>query len=108
MGAQLACLIAGAGSRVALLDLDAGVARAGLDRAVALRPAPAYSPADLARIRTGGFDELEREVAAADWVLEAIVERLEPKRELLARVDAALPVIASSPGRAAAPWFRAR
>ncbi len=91
MGAQLACLIAGAGSRVALLDLDAAVARAGLDRAVALRPAPAYSPADLARIRTGGFDELEREVPAADWVLEAIVERLEPKRELLARVDAALP-----------------
>ena len=91
MGAQLACLIAGAGSRVALLDLDAATARAGLDRAAALRPSPVYTANDLSRVRTGGFDELEGEVATADWVLEAIVERLEPKRELLARVDAALP-----------------
>ncbi len=97
MGAQLACLIAGAGSRVTLLDLDAATARAGLERAVALRPAPLYSPGDLFRIRTGGFDELGPEVAAADWVLEAIVERLEPKRELLARVDAALPADREAP-----------
>ena len=90
MGAQLACLIAGAGSRVSLLDLDAATARAGLDRAVALRPSPVYTTGDLFRVRTGGFDELECEVATADWVLEAIVERLAPKQELLARVDAAL------------------
>ena len=97
MGAQLACLIAGAGSRVTLLDLDAATARAGLDRAAALRPSPIYTAGDLARVRTGGFDELEGEVPTADWVLEAIVERLEPKRELLARVDAALPAGREAP-----------
>ena len=97
MGAQLACLIAGAGSRVTLLDLDAPTARAGLDRAVKLRPSPVYTAGDLSRVRTGGFDELEGEVASADWVLEAIVERLEPKRELLARVDAALPAGRDAP-----------
>ena len=91
MGAQLGCLLAGAGSRVTLLDIDARTARAGLDRAVALRPSPIYAQADLARIRTGGFDELSAAVAAADWVIEAIVEQFEPKRDLLARVDAALP-----------------
>ena len=32
MGAQLGCLLAGAGSRVTLLDIDARTARAGLDR----------------------------------------------------------------------------
>jgi 3-hydroxyacyl-CoA dehydrogenase len=94
MGAQLACLIAGAGSRVALLDLDAATARAGLDRAAKLRPSPVYTAGDLVRVRTGGFDTLEQEVATSDWVLEVIVERLEPKMELLARVDASL-----DPGR---------
>jgi len=96
MGAQLACLLAGAGSRVTLLDVDAGTARAGLDRAVALRPSPLYAANDLARIQTGGLDELDAAVSATDWVIEAIVERLEPKRDLLARVDAALP--ADRPG----------
>ncbi|NJD28623.1 MAG: 3-hydroxyacyl-CoA dehydrogenase [Chloroflexi bacterium] len=97
MGAQLACLIAGSGSRVRLLDLDAATARAGLARAVKLQPSPVYAPEDLARIRTSGFDELDDAVAASDWVLEAIVERLEPKRELLGRVEAALEVAPGGP-----------
>lgn len=90
MGAQIACLLAGTGSRVRLLDLDTGVADAGLKRASTLRPSPLYLPADLWNIRTGGLDELGPAVAEADWVVEAIVEQLEPKRELLARVDDAL------------------
>lgn len=90
MGAQLACLLAGACSRVTLLDVDAATAKAGLDRAAVLRPSPLYTPTDLARIRTGGLDELSAAVGASDWVIEAIVERLEPKQELLARVDEAL------------------
>jgi len=90
MGAQIACLLAGTGSRVRLLDLDAGIADAGLKRAAKLRPAPLYTAADLQNIRTGGLDELEPAAADADWVIEAIIEQLEPKRELLERVDAAL------------------
>jgi 3-hydroxyacyl-CoA dehydrogenase len=91
MGAQLACLVAGAGSKVTLLDVDASTAQAGLDRAIGLRPSPLYAATDLAQIRTGGLEELDTAVPAADWVLEAIVEQLEPKRELLARVDDVLP-----------------
>ena len=44
-------------------------------------------------IRTGGLDEdgaLEAAVAEADWVLEAIVERLEPKRALFERLEPTL------------------
>jgi 3-hydroxyacyl-CoA dehydrogenase len=90
MGAQIACLLASAGPRVSLLDLDADVARRGLERATNLRPSPLYLPAHAHNIRTGGFDQLAEAVSDADWVLEAVVEQLEPKRELLARVDAAL------------------
>lgn len=98
MGAQIACLLAGAGARVRLLDLDAGTARAGLDRALGLRPSPVYRAADAERIATGGFDELPVAARASDWVIEVIVEKLEPKRELLDRLEEALA------GRPAGEW----
>jgi 3-hydroxyacyl-CoA dehydrogenase len=97
MGAQLACLIAGAGSRVTLLDVDAETAAKGLDRATRIKPAPLYTAADLARIATDGLDGLEASVATADWVIEAIVEQAGPKHELLARIDAALPADGDRP-----------
>jgi 3-hydroxyacyl-CoA dehydrogenase len=90
MGAQIAALLAGAGVRVRLLDLDRGVAAGGLKRAMGLRPSPFSLSTDARNIRAGGLDELPDAVADADWVLEAIVEQLEPKRELLARVEQAL------------------
>ncbi len=90
MGAQIAALLAGNGVRVSLLDLDADVARAGLDRAAKLRPAPFYLRSDRGNIRTDGLDRLADAVADADWVVEAIVEQLEPKRDLLARVEEAV------------------
>jgi 3-hydroxyacyl-CoA dehydrogenase len=90
MGAQLACLIAGTGARVQLLDLEAATARAGLDRAQKLRPNPLYRASDVERIVPGGFDELDGAVATNDWILEAVVEQLEPKRQLFERIDSAL------------------
>lgn len=90
MGAQLACLLAGAGARVRLLDLDRGLAEEGLARARKARPTPLYRPSDADRIAVGGLDELEDAVAVAEWVLEAVVEDLDAKRDLLGRVDEAL------------------
>ncbi len=90
MGAQIACLLAGAGASVRLLDLDADTARAGLERALKLRPSPVYRAADAERIATGGFDELAEAARGSGWVIEAILERLEPKRDLLDRLEEAL------------------
>jgi 3-hydroxyacyl-CoA dehydrogenase len=88
MGAQIAAHFANAGVPALLLDLDAKTARDGLERARKLKPDPLFGPDALALIRTGGFDaDLER-ARDADWILEAVVERLDVKRELLARVDA--------------------
>jgi 3-hydroxyacyl-CoA dehydrogenase len=99
MGAQLACLLAGTGARVRLLDLDEDTAAKGLERATTLRPSPIYRPQDLDGIRPGGFDELEAALAGAEWVVEAVVERLEPKRALFERIDAALAEAPSDAGR---------
>jgi 3-hydroxyacyl-CoA dehydrogenase len=97
MGAQIACLLAGNGSRVSLLDLETPIAEDGLKRAAKLRPSPLYLSGDAANVRPGSLDELESRVCEADWVLEAVVEQVEPKRELLARIDVALEGAAHRP-----------
>jgi 3-hydroxyacyl-CoA dehydrogenase len=89
MGAQIAAHFANAGVPVLLLDLTADIAREGLKRARALRPDPLFTPDVAALITTGGFDADLVKVAAADWIIEAVVEQLEIKRALLERVDAA-------------------
>jgi 3-hydroxyacyl-CoA dehydrogenase len=98
MGAQIAALLAGHGARVTLLDLDADTAARGLERAGTLRPAAFFQADDRRAIRIGGFeDDLAGAIGQADWVLEAIVEQLEPKRQLLARVDEAMTASGRAP-----------
>ncbi len=87
MGAQIAAHLANAGVRVRLLDLTDQAARDGLLRASALKPDPFFTKDALALITTGSFDDLTA-LASTDWIVEAIVERLDVKRDLLARVDA--------------------
>ena len=88
MGAQVAAHLANAGVPVRLLDLTDAAAREGLKRAQAARPDPFYTPEAARLITTGGFDAGLTTVAAADWIIEAVVERLEVKQALLAQVDA--------------------
>ncbi len=107
MGGGLAALLAGAGIPVLLLDvvpeallpqeLAAGLtlqdprvrnrlAAQGLQRALVSSPPAFYAPAHVARVAVGNLaDDLPR-LREADWVLEAVVERLDVKRELYARV----------------------
>ena len=95
MGAAIAAHCANAGLRVDLLDIAPqgeddknAVVNGGYDRMVKSRP-PALMAKDVAkRIHTGNFDDDLERVAEADWVLEAILEKLEPKRELAERVEA--------------------
>ena len=89
MGAQIAAHFANAGVRALLLDLTADAAAQGLQRARALKPDPFFTPDTWKLVATAGFDDGLARLGEADWVLEAVVERLDVKRDLLARVDAA-------------------
>jgi 3-hydroxyacyl-CoA dehydrogenase len=98
MGARIAAHLANAGVPALLLDmmpLDAKgparnrIAAAGLDAAKKSKPA-AFFTADAAKlIRIGNFEDDLKLVAESDWIIEAVVENLEAKRELLRRVEKA-------------------
>ncbi|MGH3147356.1 MAG: 3-hydroxyacyl-CoA dehydrogenase family protein, partial [Rubrobacter sp.] len=95
MGAAIAAHCANAGLEVDLLDIAPddgddrnGVVQAGYERMRKARPAALMSEAVAGRIRTGNFEEDFDRVGEADWVVEAVVEKLEPKRQLMERVEA--------------------
>jgi 3-hydroxyacyl-CoA dehydrogenase len=94
MGAAIAAHCANSGLEVDLLDIapegdddNDAVVKAGFDRMRKARP-PALMADEVAnRIRIGNFEDDFDRVAEADWVLEAIIEKLEPKQELMQRVE---------------------
>ncbi|HYP28643.1 MAG TPA: 3-hydroxyacyl-CoA dehydrogenase/enoyl-CoA hydratase family protein [Blastocatellia bacterium] len=108
MGAQIAAHFANAGVEVLLLDitpkelqpseqarglsLDSPqvrnrVANAGLEAAKKIKPAAFFSPALSGLVRTGNFEDDLPKISGVDWVIEAVVENLQIKRDLFARVD---------------------
>jgi 3-hydroxyacyl-CoA dehydrogenase len=96
MGAGIAALAASAGVPVVLLDIpgneDAnGPAKGGLDRQLKARPPAFMDPARASLIRIGNTRDNLDMLRDCDLVIEAIIEQLEPKRQLYARLEPLLP-----------------
>ncbi len=100
MGAQIAAHLANAGLHVHLLDVTPeavgkeGAPNSLVEKAFAqarkARPNPFFTDAAAARVTLGNFDDdFDAAVGAADWVIEAVVERMDVKRGVLARVEEA-------------------
>ncbi|HEV7858482.1 MAG TPA: 3-hydroxyacyl-CoA dehydrogenase family protein [Pyrinomonadaceae bacterium] len=106
MGGGIAALVANAGIPVYLLDLAPSeltpeeerrgltltdtqvrnrIVNGALER---LKKSPAFNAPEAAELVTVGNleDDFER-VREGDWIIEVIVEQLEPKRELMARIE---------------------
>jgi 3-hydroxyacyl-CoA dehydrogenase len=88
MGAQIAAHLANAGVPVLLLDMSTEAAREGRERARGLKPDPFFTRTTHTLVRTGSFDDLGG-LRECDWIIEAVIERIDAKQSLLARVESA-------------------
>lgn len=91
MGTQIAALLANQGIPCDLLDMPAEpernrLAQEARQRLLKLTPSPVYEAGVIELIHPGNFaDDLPR-LREADWVIEAIVERLDAKQQLWSAV----------------------
>jgi 3-hydroxyacyl-CoA dehydrogenase len=108
MGAAIAAHLANAGIPVLLLDIVPGeltdeerkrglalhdpavrnrIVAAGKERALRANPAAFFTPARARLVTVGNFDDHLKDIADADWIIEAVVEDLAIKQALLERVE---------------------
>ena len=100
MGSRIACHFANIGVQVLLLDIvpkDAGDSKEErnalvnnyLKEAIKSNPSPVYSKRSqlTGRIQTGNFDDDLEKIADCDWVIEAIIERLDIKKQMFDKVE---------------------
>lgn len=96
MGAGIAAQVANAGVPVLLLDIvrdparRSGVAEDAVARLLKTDPDPFMSPAAAKLVEVGNIDDDLAKVATCDWIVEAVVERLDIKQALYAKLEAVL------------------
>ncbi len=94
MGGGIAALLASVGIPVTLLDLAAkegdknSIVKSLWERQLKASPPALYHPDAAQRVKLGNLEDDFDAVSKADWIIEVIVEQLQPKRDLMARVDA--------------------
>lgn len=108
MGSRIACHFANIGLDVVLLDIapkelnetestkglkldDTAVKNRivndSLQAAVSSKPAPLYHKSFALKIQTGNFDDDLGRISDCDWIIEAVVENLEIKKQLFEKVE---------------------
>lgn len=99
MGSGIATLLAAVGVETTLLDIPAQGTQPGdkpakrnaivsdnLKKALTSRPPQVFAASDIDRIRVGNIDDDLNLLSDADWIIEVVVERLDVKRSLMAKL----------------------
>jgi 3-hydroxyacyl-CoA dehydrogenase len=86
MGAGIAAQIANAGVPAILLDIVPGGAARAVERMLKTDPAPFMNRAAARRVTPGDLGTDLALLADCDWIIEAIIERPDAKRELYAKL----------------------
>jgi 3-hydroxyacyl-CoA dehydrogenase len=96
MGSQIAAHLANAGLTVHLLDIPANSANknelveTAFKKALKQSPPIFFTEKTARRVILGNFDEHFQRIADVDWVIEAVVENLRIKQQLMARVESVI------------------
>jgi 3-hydroxyacyl-CoA dehydrogenase len=95
MGASIAAHVANAGINVLLLDIVKpgaenrnAIAEGAVERLKKADPAPLMGSRAVRLIKTGNTEDNFGDLANADWIVEAVIERLDIKQDLYKRLDA--------------------
>lgn len=99
MGSRIACHFANIGVKVLLLDIVPKDAPEGnkaarnkivndaLTAAIKGKPAPLYVETSKSLIETGNFEDDFAKIADCDWIIEAVIERLDIKKQVYEKVE---------------------
>lgn len=97
MGSRIACLFAGIGVEVLLLDIPAPgsndaksknkIVNDALAAAAKSTPSPLYTKDVLKNITTGNFEDNMKDIASSDWIIEVVIERLDIKKQVFEQVE---------------------
>ena len=79
MGAQIAGQLANAGIPSLLFDINQELAEQGIKNLTTLKPAPLFNKKNTSLITPCNYDEHIEKISEADWVLEAVAEKIEIK-----------------------------
>ena len=95
MGAGIAAQVANAGVPVVLLDIVPKegsnrnvIAEGAVAKMLKTEPAPFMSKSAAKLVETGNIEDHLDKVAECDWVIEAVIERLDIKQGLYAKLEA--------------------
>ena len=87
MGSGIAAQVANAGLQVYLLDLTTEIATKACERIKKSRPPLLMEEDNLEHIIPGSIENDMETIKDADWVVEAVVERIDIKKTLYSRID---------------------
>lgn len=94
MGSGIAAQVANAGVPVLLLDIPAkegdnrnAVAEGAVAKMLKTEPAPFMSKRAAKLVETGNIEDHLAKVAECDWIVEAIIEKVEIKRDLYSKIE---------------------
>lgn len=108
MGSRIACHFANVGIKVLLLDIAPSelnseelakaltlqspmvknrIVNTALQTAIKSNPSPLYRKNMARLITTGNFDDNMKDIAASDWIIEAVIERLDIKQKIFSEVE---------------------
>ena len=82
MGAQIAGHLANAGIPSYLFDINGELASQGKETLSKLKPAPLYKPKNAELVTPCTYENDIEKIAEVDWILEAVVERLDIKEKV--------------------------
>lgn len=88
MGSRIAAHFANAGIPSVLLDISTAATLKGIENAQKQRPGGFFVDSAMALITPGNFDDDLGKTADCDWIIEAVTENLEIKRDLWKKVEA--------------------